>query len=116
MQRLREQEETSKKLKREMKLQQEEQKALRSKAVMEAEDQRLREVQMQYAGKEREMQDKIDRFRRQFEEEQIQLKKKQDMDLAVEREKLEKERRRIEQVSREISVSVFPGVTGVFLQ
>lgn len=44
------------------------------------------------------MQEKMDDFRRKFEEEQEKLKRKQDVDLQHERERLERERRRIEQV------------------
>ena len=98
MHRLRNQEETSKKLKREMKLQSDEQKASRTRAIVEADDQRIRDVQLQYAEKERQMQEQMDKFKRQFEDEQQKLKQKQSLNIQTERERLDRERRRIEQV------------------
>ena len=56
-------------------------------------------VELQYAQKERQMQEQVDKFKRQFEEEQIRLRNKQDLNIQEERERLDRERKRIEQVN-----------------
>ena len=79
--RLREQEESSQRMKHDLKAQRETARASRQQQQRVAEEQRMREIQLEYERKEREMQDKMDKFKREFEESQLKIRQKQEMSI-----------------------------------
>ena len=113
MARLREQEETSKTLKRQIRMQQETQHIndvqRKGTVILQAigfswlhsadeEDARLKALENEYTQKEKEMEKEMRRYREQMELEQKRLAEQERLKVEEERQKIELERKKIEQV------------------